>query len=194
MENTLPCSCAVEYKGNAVVYVNLTLNGTSVEEIAGKLEGFIQSSMLNAGFSRKMLGHFNFRRQYVQASVALETGKRKNPALSMHHFNSIALDYILDQATKKLPAYMICHEKLLSLKYADEANHSHLYETLRSFLEHHQNIARTSEALYIHRSTLLYRMDKIREFLNSDLSDPAELLYLMLFFHLMALEENQPSR
>ena len=194
VENTLPCSCAVEYKGNAVVYVNLTLNGTSVEEIAGKLEGFIQSSMLNAGFSRKMLGHFNFRRQYVQASVALETGKRKNPALSMHHFNSIALDYILDQATKKLPAYMICHEKLLSLKYADESNHSHLYETLRSFLEHHQNIARTSEALYIHRSTLLYRMDKIREFLNSDLSDPAELLYLMLSFHLMALEENQPSR
>lgn len=194
IETTLPFSCAVEHRGNAVVFVNLSLIEMTVEEIAGKLEGFIQNSMLNAGFSRKMLGHFNFHRQYLQASVALETGKRKNPALSIHHFNAVALDYILEQAIKKLPAYMICHEKLLSLKYADEAGHSHLYETLRRFLENHQNIARTSEALDIHRSTLLYRMDKIRAFLKSDLSDPPEILYLLLSFHLMELEENQSSR
>lgn len=194
IENKLPFSCAVEHKGNAVVYVNLSLSQMTVEGISQKLEAFIQSSMLNAGFSRKMLGHFNFHRQYLQASVALETGKRKNPAFSMHHFNTIALDYILEQAIKKLPAYMICHEKLLSLKYADEAGHSHLYETLRCYLENHQNIARTSEHLYIHRSTLLYRMEKIRDFLDSDLSDPSEILYLLLSFHLMDLEENQPSR
>ena len=116
LENTIPASCATEYKGNAVLFINLDLCTLTIHEISDKIEGFIKSSMLSAGYSRKMLGHFNFHRQYTQASVTLQVGKRKNPAESIHYFNSIALPYILEQATRKLPAYMICHEKLLSLK------------------------------------------------------------------------------
>ena len=195
LENTIPASCATEYKGNAVLFINLDLCTMTVREISDKIEGFIKSSMLNAGYSRKMLGHFNFHRQYTQASVALQVGKRKNPAESIHHFNSIALPYILEQATRKLPAYMICHEKLLSLKYKDEAGQSHLYDTLRCFLEHNQNIAHTANALFIHRTTLLYRLDKIRAFLDSDLTDRDEILYLLLSFHLMDMEsENQAEK
>ena len=195
LENTIPASCATEYKGNAVLFINLDLCTMTVHEISDKIEGFIKSSMLNAGYSRKMLGHFNFHRQYTQASVALQVGKRKNPAESIHHFNSIALPYILEQATRKLPAYMICHEKLLSLKYRDEAGQSHLYDTLRCFLEHNQNIAHTANALFIHRTTLLYRLDKIRTFLDSDLTDRDEILYLLLSFHLMDMEsENQAEK
>ena len=158
-------------------------------DYVNKIEGFIKSSMLSAGYSRKMLGHFNFHRQYTQASVTLQVGKRKNPAESIHYFDSIALPYILEQATKKLPAYMVCHEKLLSMKYKDEAKQSHLYETLRCFLEHNQNISHTASALFIHRSTLLYRLDKIKAFLDSDLTDRNEILYLLLSFHLMDMEE-----
>ena len=136
-----------------------------------------------------MLGHFNFHRQYVQASTALQVGKRREPSRWIHHFNQIALPYILEQTIRKLPAYMICHERLLDLKYKDEANQTRLYETTRCYLEHHQNIARTSEALFIHRSTLLYRLEKIRDILKTDFSDPDELLYLLLSFHLMDMEE-----
>lgn len=193
LENTIPASCATEYKGNAVLFINLDLCTMTVQEISDKIEGFIKSSMLSAGYSRKMLGHFNFHRQYTQASVTLQVGKRKNPAESIHYFNSIALPYILEQATRKLPAYMICHEKLLSLKYKDEAKQSHLYDTLRCFLEHNQNIAHTASALFIHRTTLLYRLDKIKAFLDSDLTDRDEILYLLLSFHLMDMEEENQN-
>ena len=193
LENTIPASCATEYKGNAVLFINLDLCTMTVHEISDKIEGFIKNSMLSAGYSRKMLGHFNFHRQYTQASVSLQVGKRKNPAESIHYFNSIALPYILEQATRKLPAYMICHEKLLSLKYKDEAKQSHLYDTLRCFLEHNQNIAHTASALFIHRTTLLYRLDKIKAFLDSDLTDRDEILYLLLSFHLMDMEEENQN-
>ncbi len=189
IENTIPASCAVEHKGNVAVYINLDLCSLDTSQISQKLAGFIRDSMLNAGYSRKMLGHFNFQRQYVQASVALQVGKRKHPTHWIHHFNQIALTYLLEQTTKKLPAYMVCHEKLLSLKYLDETNHSQLYATLRCFLENHQSITKTSEALFIHRSTLLYRLNKIRSLLQTDFSDPDELLYLLLSFHLMDMEE-----
>lgn len=189
VENIIPFSCAIEYQNNAVIYINLTLCTLALDEIFQKMAAFVRDSLLNAGYSRKMLGHFNFQRQYIQASIALQVGKRQNPSNWIHHFNTIALPYIFEQATKKLPAYMICHEKLFLLKYEDEKNNSQLYQTLRCYLEHHQNIARTSEALFIHRSTLLYRLDKIRALMKTDFSDSKEILYLLLSFYFLEQEE-----
>ncbi len=189
VENTIPASCAVEHQGNVVVYVNLDLCSLSLDEVSQKLANFIRDSLLNAGYSRKMLGHFNFQRQYQQASLALQVGRRINPSLWIHHFNQdIALRYIMEQSTKKLPAYMICHEKLIALKNADAGSHTQLYRTLRCYLENHQSVTRTAEALFIHRSTLLYRLEKIRDFMKSDFSKPDELLYLLLSFHLLEME------
>ncbi len=189
VEDTIPSSCAIEHQGNAVVFINLTLCHFSQDSVAQKLARFIRESLLTAGYSRKMLGHFNFYRQYVQACTALQMGRLQAPSRWIHQFNQIALYYVYDQATKKLPAYMICHEKLLELKYADESGHTQLYRTTRCFLEHHQSITRTSEALFIHRSTLLYRLEKIKAILKTDFSDPEELLYLLLSFYLMEMEE-----
>lgn len=190
VENSIPASCAIEHQGNVVVYIDLDLCTLSPSDISQKLASFIRDSLLNAGYSRKMLGHFNFQRQYVQASIALQVGKRLNPSQWIHHFDQIALPYILRQTTKKLPAYMIGHEKLLELKNSDEVNHTQLYPTVRCYLENQQNITRTAEALFIHRSTLLYRLKKIKEFLKTDFSDPDELLYMLLSFHLISMEED----
>jgi hypothetical protein len=194
VENTIPASCAVEHQGNAVVYINLDLCSYSWDEISQKLAHFIRDSLLNAGYSRKMLGHFNFHRQYVQASIALQMGKRMEPSRWIHQFNQIALPYLLEQTTRKLPAYMVCHERLLQLKYMDDDGHTQLYETTRCYLEHHQNITRTSEALFIHRSTLLYRLEKIKEILKTDFSDPDEWFYLLLSFRLMDLEDQSSKK
>ncbi len=190
VENTIPASCAVAHRGNAVVYINLDLCTLSMDEISQKIAGFIRDSLLSAGYSRKLLGHFNFQRQYVQASIALQTGSRKHPTQWIHHFDDIALSYLLEQTTKKLPAYMLCHERLLQLKNKSEENHSQLYQTLRCYLENHQNITKTAQDLYIHRSTLLYRLEKIQDIVKADYSDPDEFLYLLLSFRLMDMEEH----
>ena len=189
VEEIIPASCAVEHQGNAVIFINLSLCPLDQNKIHQKLAGFIRDSLLTAGYSRRMLGHFNFYRQYVQASTALQVGTRQNPSKWIHQFNEIAMYYIYEQSTKKLPAYMICHERLLELKYEDETNHTELYQTARCYLELHQSIARTSEALFIHRSTLLYRLEKIRNILKTDFSDPQELLYLLLSFYLIEMED-----
>ena len=190
IENAVPASCAIEHRGNAVVFINMDLCPLSDNEISQRLAGFIRDSMLNAGYSRTLLGHFNFQRQYVQASLSLSVGRRQNPSRWIHHFNDIALTYILEQTTKKLPAYMLAHEKLLTLKNMADSTNSPLYHTLRVYLENHLNLTKTSEDLFIHRSTLLYRLEKIQNILHSDYNNPEELLYLMLSFRIMEQEKD----
>ena len=44
--------------------------------------------------------------------------------------------------------------------------------------------------MFIHRSTLLYRLEKIQNILHSDYNNPEELLYLMLSFRIMEQEKD----
>ena len=88
---------------------------------------------------------------------------------------------------------MISHERLLQLKYSDEAHHTDYFHTLKVYLDHHMNAVQTAKELYIHRSTFLYRLDKIKQVLCSNLDDPDELLYLMLSFHFIEMEKDNAS-
>ena len=179
------------YQDEIVVFFDLTRLGMNQEEVAGKLVYFIRDTYLKAGYSRVMTGHMNRRRQYVQAKTALDVGSRKKPYLWIHYFSQVAMTYILEQATKRLPGTMICHEGLLELKKHDEENQTQYMETLRVYLEQHLSATQAARELFIHRSTFLYRLDRIREILQSDLDDPEEIFYLELSFRLLEQEEEK---
>ena len=181
--------CAFPYNENIVVYVDMTLSQITREEMLECLERFTDENYLNAGVSRTMEGHISLRRQYIQASIALSIGSSKFPKKQVNNFNDVSFYYILKQATKILPGYMVCHEKLLLLRRSDKDKGTEYMKTLRIYLDNQCNVMQTSKQLFIHRSTVLYRLDKIKQILGSDLKDPDEILYLMLSFRLLDMEE-----
>ena len=193
VENAVPFSCAFSHKSNIVVYINMTKAQMTLNGISEQLIYFIRDSYFKAGYSRVMVGHFNLRRQYLQAMVSLEMGEKKYPSMWSHKFNEVAFDYILEQSTRRLPGYMISHEKLLRLKDYDEFNHTDYVNTLKLYLDNHLNAVKTAKDLFIHRSTFLYRMDKIKGLLDTTLEDPEENLYLMLSFRFIEMEEKKEN-
>ncbi len=54
----------------------------------------------------------------------------------------------------------------------DERKHTELLKTLTQYLQHGGGYEATSKALSVHRSTLKYRLHRIRELTGLDLSDP----------------------
>ena len=138
-----------------------------------------------------MEGHMNLRRQYLQAKIALDVGGRKKPYVWIHKFDQIVLTYIMEQTTKRLPASMLCHERLLELKKLDEIHHSEYMLTLRTYLEQNLNATQTANEMFIHRSTFLYRLEKIKAVLQSSLEDPDEIFYLNLSLRLLEQEEKE---
>ena len=65
---------------------------------------------------------------------------------------------------------------------ADEINNGSLCETLASFLNHNCNVKETAQSLFIHRNTLNYRLNKIKELLGSDFENLDKCLELKLAF------------
>ena len=70
------------------------------------------------------------------------------------------------------------------LRQYDLEHGSQYYATLRAFLQNERSIPKTAAALIIHRTTLLYRLEKIISLTKIDLDDEAARLYLQLSFHL----------
>lgn len=190
IKRKFPQSISMVFEGEIVTFFNLTLLEKNEEEVGGMLTYFIRDSYLKAGYSRCVKGHMYFRRQFVQARMALDVGSRNRPYVWIHHFDQIVLTYIMEQTTRRLPASMICHENLLKLKETDEENKSEYMKTLKTYLDVNLSATRAAEELFIHRSTFLYRLEKIKEILQSDLDDPDEIFYLNFSFRLLEQEES----
>lgn len=72
-----------------------------------------------------------------------------------------------------------CNNKLDKLEKYDNVNGSFLEETLLSYYMNGFNTVKTAEALYIHRNTLLNRLDRIEELLEIELNYFMEYLDLI---------------
>ncbi len=193
MEEWYPYTCSFLFQDEVVNFFNLTKAGTDVEALGSRLKYFIRESFLKAGYSQVMIGHSNLRRQYVQARVALDVGSRVKSYLWIHHFDAVAFPYLLEQCTKRLPGYMVCHPGLLKLREADRTQHTEYYRTLQVYLEENESATQAARRLFVHRSTFLYRLERIKEMLESELQDPEERLYLSFSYRLLEKEQEKET-
>lgn len=66
-------------------------------------------------------------------------------------------------------------------------DHHMLLQTLSVYLETHCQLAETAKRLYIHRNTVIYRLEKCEEIIGRSLKDPEETLRLRMAFRIKAL-------
>ncbi|MFV0529298.1 MAG: PucR family transcriptional regulator [Lachnospiraceae bacterium] len=191
LENILPDSSAVKYKEDIVIFINLTKSGMNREKVLEKLLYFTRENFLRTGYSRVMTGHLNLRRQYVQSYIALDVGNRHRSYSWTHQFDDIVMTHILEQAIKKLPYDMVVHEKLEKLQELDRTNQTGYIKTLKLYLDNHLNGVKTAKELYIHRSTFVYRLDKIKAILGVDFDDPDMVIYLMISLRIIDMEAKE---
>jgi sugar diacid utilization regulator len=72
-------------------------------------------------------------------------------------------------------------ESMLGTVHAyDEAHHSKLGGTLRSYMAQRCNVALAAKALHVHPNTVAYRLRRVEELVGIDLSDPQAMLHVQL--------------
>lgn len=100
-------------------------------------------------------------------------------------FKDHILQYWLAQCSERLPASELYTDNFLLLKQYDEKKNTEYLHTLKTFLDKQCHITETARQLYINRSSLIKRLDKIKALLNTDLSDPEELLYYSILLRII---------
>jgi PucR family transcriptional regulator, purine catabolism regulatory protein len=86
-------------------------------------------------------------------------------------------------------------EKFISPKIRKfRLDYPQLFETLEIFLNTNQNFTLTSEILFLHPKSVRYRIDKIKDVLGIEFTNPEEILQLQVaarLFKLIELEKNK---
>ena len=103
---------------------------------------------------------------------------------SIRPFEEAQLPYIIE-LLREHSDFDLVHPALRRLSDYDRVHEGHLTETLRELLRRRCSYAESAEALYIHRSTLLYRLQRIRDLTGLDLEDEQTRVHLEISFLLM---------
>lgn len=160
-----------------------------------KIRHILDDFHLCAGIS--LMGDFmgSVCQYYRQTSIALQYGRKCRPEERVHYFEDYSLDYMLDHCAGELSWEMLCPPPLLRLIQYDRDNNTEFAHTLHIYLECNSSPARAVKQLCVHRSTFLYRMQRIQELIHVDLQDSKNRLHYLMAFRLLDLKiENQTAR
>ncbi len=134
---------------------------------------------LAIGIGRPVDALIGLRDSYREARQALSMARRlASPnALYFGELNVYRLLFLLEHSPE-LTSF--CQETIGTLVEYDHAQGTDLVETLSAYFAHKGNLSQTAEALFVHRNTLLYRMERIREISGLDLDNPETRLSIQL--------------
>ena len=117
---------------------------------------------------------------YLQSRFALERAFQLGGERWAIPFSDCALEYMLGRTREAMPLRHLVAPELNRLIEYDRQKGTQYYGTLRAYLLNERDIPRTSQALIIHRTTLLYRLRKLQTLAPIDLDDPGGRLQLLI--------------
>lgn len=106
---------------------------------------------------------------YEQASMTLHLQQKQR--ISLQFYDDLGAYTLL--FNQKEPSIMnhFCHRVLNRAEEYDRLHESSLLEVLSIYLQLNGSVQKTAEALHIHRNTVNYKLHKLEELLDCDLSD-----------------------
>lgn len=81
------------------------------------------------------------------------------------------------------------HPAIQVLQDYDSKHNSQLADTLYSYLANDKSVKRTCEDLHLHKNTVNYRINRIKEILKIDFSDTRELFHLSLSLNILRIQK-----
>jgi len=123
-----------------------------------------------------------------EALQALELARR----LHLNHlveFNSLGIYQLLSQLEHLDGVRRFAEQIIGPLAEYDRRHRGSLVETIDAYFNHHANVSQTAESLFIHRNTLLYRLERIQELTGQDIDQPDTRLALQLALKLWRLRD-----
>ena len=149
-------------------------------KIEEKAAGFLAANRLRGGISNVFTRIEELHERGEQAKTALDFADGDQLSIYTRKMLQHMLTFFpMEQR------HLLVHPALFRLRNLDAENDTRYLETLRTYLECERSLSATAAKLFIHRNTLMYRLERLRAAVSLDLDDPEVRLQLLLSFHLM---------
>lgn len=190
LEMVLTGSCAMRYEDGIACVAPLGDD----EDVSSVLACFVDTVGTMADtigaseeYAEVLTSNEYFTEARIAASMCAELDMRAC------RFGEVALRHYHRFGCSKLPAEHFCDENVKKLA-AYRGQRIDYYEVLKCYLEHNMSLLHTSEALFVHRTTLFNYLKDIRSIVKADLNDPAARLRMLVSYQIMSLDSEERER
>lgn len=142
------------------------------------------SLKISIGIGRCKDSVFEIRNSYLEALKSIEIGSIYDPESEIYMYDALLLERFLYEVPAEIS------QKYFKTIFHDDFRkilNEEMITTIEKFFENNLNLSETARQLYIHRNTLVYRLDKIQKLLGLDLRN----FHDALTFKIMMMLERQ---
>lgn len=163
-------------------YLPCPERGRGVHEVAEQLRARLASDLPNVvlAIGREANSVAGWPRSLREAEQALRIGRQLFDSKRVLDFSDLGVYRLLILLRESPELWEFYRTTLAALADYDRDQGAELLKTLEAFFDNLGNLARTAEALHVHRNTLLYRLARIGEISGMDLDDAEDRLALWL--------------
>ena len=120
------------------------------------------------GIGTSVAGIKDLARSFKEAQVALEVGKVFDTEKSIVSYDNLGIARLIYQLPTTLCEMFL--REVFKKGSIESLDHETLF-TIQKFFENNLNVSETSRKLFVHRNTLVYRLEKIKKLTGLDLRE-----------------------
>lgn len=172
------CVCAMLYRNNIVGLIKVTKDiHYDSDPTLQTLRDILERMDYFGGVSNSFTDLDAFHEYDMQACYVAEQYQGRKDMPSLDFFENHALRYMLDHCCSDCSLQSLYTRSLWSVIRYDQKKKTGYLHTLDVYLKNEMNITKTAADLYLHRSSMIKRIEKLHQLLGSDLGNPDERLY-----------------
>lgn len=169
LKRILPKSYSIYYDEYIIIVSKVNNDDSLSKEQLNSLYEFARTESLQIGISYSFSNLTDLRTYYMQAFSALNLSQQVNSNRIIHTYETNWFYHLINNVeTEELSIVDYCHPALKKLYDYDLINSTNFFETLCVYLKSDCVIKKTAEALFIHRNSLAYRIERIYKICNID--------------------------
>ncbi|MCR5083816.1 MAG: helix-turn-helix domain-containing protein [Parasporobacterium sp.] len=154
-----------------------------------RLVEYLEKNNLVASLSASFTDIMDIQKYYLQAKKAFEIGIKVSKGKYIYNYGDFVIYHMGDIISRTNNLEDFYHPGVVAVREYDKKHGSNFLETLELYLEYVDKTEAIAKKLYIHKNTVLYRINKLKEQFGLDLSTGEERLKLLLTIKLMKLEQ-----
>lgn len=139
------------------------------------------------GIGRQYNEIASLHKSFSEANEMIRLTQQLNEKSDVSHFEDYAVYHLLDANIKEQALEEFFEKCLGPLFQHDRDNGTAYLSTLEHYFIHNSNVTETSKAMFIHRNTLIYRIDRIQEILGLDIKHSEDILRIQIALKILRI-------
>jgi purine catabolism regulator len=180
----------IKVKENTPFYNSSLYQKEFVDDVYDAMMKYNEKTKVRIGVGKPCPEFLEMKKSYTQAQEAIRISVQINQPASVSFYEELLIYHLLDSVNSRDSLEELYQSTLGRLLSFDQQNNANLVDTLAQYFQSGGNISDAAKRMFLHRNTFIYRLEKIKTILNSELKNPDEVFKIQIGLLIMKIINN----